>query len=179
MIGHRVGPGITGPHQHGQGLPGADGPVIHKRHQRVEAVSFLPGRARLLLHRMRCPQGGVQVDDQRVLRVGPVRRRVFSGAIPHVGSGRRAGGVDRRQRGGRLRRCQELEPAADAGVRGNSTVDLGLISKPIQIRYVVPAGGQRQGQVGEDPAGIMPGTWCPPRLHLPGQSRRQPTRFHH
>ena len=45
MVGGRVGAGIAGPQQHGQGFPGTGGAVIDERAHRVKPVAPLIGRS--------------------------------------------------------------------------------------------------------------------------------------
>ena len=81
LVSHRAG--VPGPQQHGstgaRAVPGTA--VINERPQRVMAKPALERRRRPLLVRMRCDQGGVDIDDQRaVLDRGPGQRQAWSRA---------------------------------------------------------------------------------------------------
>jgi hypothetical protein len=67
VVGSGVRAGVAGPEQDGEGLPGPVGVVVGEGAQRVESVALLERRFGVLLVRVRCHQGGVDVDDQRLL----------------------------------------------------------------------------------------------------------------
>lgn len=97
VIGRSVRPGVPGPQQHRQRLTGAGVAVVDECPQRVEPEPALERRRRALLVRVCGDQGGVHIDDQRLVRCGAVVWGVFAGHRPYSGPSLSAGSVDRRQ----------------------------------------------------------------------------------
>jgi hypothetical protein len=79
VIGSGVRPGVARPQHDRQWFTGALGSVVNERAQRMKAIPTLECGCRVLLPGVRVEQGGVQIDDQRVLGVDVVVRGVLQG----------------------------------------------------------------------------------------------------
>ena len=139
MVGCGVGPGIAGPQDHGQRLPGAIA-AVQPATKRVKPVAMLVGRRRALLIGVRLDQGRVQVQDQRP-RWGRTQR---PGALADPGQ-RRPQPADPTRIGGQLL-GQDAPGGRD---RGDLAEQPGLVPQAGQVADAVATVGEHDHQVAQ------------------------------
>jgi|RhiMetdeSRZDD1v2_1073273.scaffolds.fasta_scaffold72667_2 hypothetical protein len=145
IVGCGVGPGIAGPQDHGQRLPGAIA-AVQPATKRVKPVAVLVGRRRALLVGVRLDKGRVHVQDQRP-RWG---RAQCPGALADPGQ-RRPQPADPTRIGGQL-----LGQDAPGGRRGGDLVEqLRLVPQAGQVADAVATVGEHDHQVAQHLTAVM------------------------
>ncbi|MPM72135.1 hypothetical protein SDC9_119108 [bioreactor metagenome] len=153
VIGGGVGAGVPGPQMRHQCFAGPGGSVVRERHQWVEPEPAFERRRGLLLLRMRRDQGGVQVDDQRILNAALVSGGVVPGQGPGPGAGLLPGRADRGH--GLVGVLGEgRDQARDGRVRGHRPVDAGLPAQDSDVNASPPSTSDTAKS-----RMILPGSW--------------------
>lgn len=98
VVGGGVRAGIAGAQRDRGRLARAVGSVVDERAQRMEPEPLFPGRGGVLFLAVRVEQGGVQIDDQRILGIDAVVGCMDASAFPCCGPRGGAGFPDGRQR---------------------------------------------------------------------------------
>ena len=136
VIGGRVGAGVAGPKDAGQGL------AAQVAEHRVEAVAALVGGGGALLVRVGRHERGVDVEDD-LARARPGR--------PGALSGSGAGDPD----GLEALRVDGVDHAPGGRVRGHPAEEIDLVAKRPEIRQAVAAVGEHHRQVAHHAPGIV------------------------
>ena len=138
VVGGRVGAGVAGAQDPGQGLA-ARGLAAE---QRVEAEAALVGARGALLVGVRREQRGVDVENHAAGR---------RGAVPGAGAGRGAGLADLREQ----LLVEALQAAIGGGVGGHRPEEYPLVAQGAEVAEAVAAVGEQHGQVAHHASGLM------------------------
>jgi hypothetical protein len=167
VVGGVVRAGLARPEHRGQALPGATQAVVGEGQQRGEPEAPLEGGLRTFLVRVRVDQRRVQVDDQ------PPVRRGHRLQLPDLRSRLRPGAAERGQRGVRVGGERGDQPR-HGRVRGHVTEQLRLAADRGQVGQAVTAQRDRDREIEQHLARIVPGTDRSPRRERLRQGARQP-----
>ena len=175
VVGGGVRPGVAGPQQHPDRLPGALAAVVDERGQRMMAEPALERRRRRLLVRMGGHQRGVDVDDHRTAVIGGVIRSGRPGPRPHHLAGRGPCRVDRRAAAVGVA-GQRADQPRDRRVRRDAAEDLRGGAQDRDVGQAVPAQRERHRQVQQDLGRVVDRGRPPPSLERDRQRPVQPGR---
>jgi hypothetical protein len=147
--------------------------VVDERPQRVEPEPALERRRRTLLVAVRGHQGGVHINDERIVGRGVVVGGVLAGQRPYPGPSGSPGGVDRRQ--GTLGVAgQHIHRPRDRRVRGDVAEQARLGAQHRHVGQAVPSEGEADRQIAHDLARMMCRQRLVPRLQRLCQQPVQP-----
>jgi hypothetical protein len=124
-------------------FPAAGGPVVDEGGQQVMAEAPFERRGGVLLLRVCGHQRGVQIEDQRRGRGGPVVGRLLPGRGPHPSPSSRPRPIDDLQRGRGIERQRGDRPR-HRGIGGHRPVDARFGAQQVDVGQAVPA--QREGE---------------------------------
>ena len=162
VVGGSVRTSVTGAEQDRQRFPRPGVSVIDEHTQRVEPVTLLERRFRVLFVRMRRDQGGIHINDQRLLDVGAVVGGTLTRHFPRASPGFGAGSMQRLQHAGAVASEQADQPR-DCRVRRHVPVHGRLGPHQSHISEAVTTQGEADRQIGHDLARIVASERFAPR----------------
>lgn len=122
------------------------------REQRIEPEPLLVGG--LLLLSVSSDQRSIDINDQRILRIGAMIRSIVPGDLPLPCAGRKPGSVDR----GRPLidvRGQRLDKSRDRRLRRHRPIQVGFVPERCGIRQGVTAKGESDREIEKNLRRIM------------------------